>query len=434
MWKSFILCALLISGCAATNTKSMPSEPARKPSDETSTTALQIPASKLTDADIDSIVSGSQALGVDLYKRITADTDGNIIISPLSISSAFGLAYAGSNGQTRLDMARVLNFELSDDRIHRALGQVQNITEDDTQGQFFDVANTIFFDKVAILAPEYISLIKDSYRADPQKVDYQKNLEKAVVTINKWVEEQTRGLIPETLTLDNVSKDTRSVMVNTAYLKADWLEKFDAVNTMDGSFFGPNGDIIVPLMNMTQELKLVDGRDFKALELPYQNKTMSAIVFLPDTKTGLEDFEEKLSGENLSKWFRKFETEKLRNVKVTLPKVDLDFTANKITDHIIALGMSLAFSNYADFGGRVSNDVTKLDEVIHKTVLKIDEEGTEAAAVTAISEVIVTGRRYQDDPEVFRVDHPFFLVIKNNKTNAVLFMGRIVDPMPESDG
>lgn len=430
MWKKILLATLFLAGCETV--ENSPQKSGAQSLSELSTTTAQVPASEITKDDIRSVARGSQALGIDLFKEIRKGEDGNVFISPISISSAFGLAYAGSAGQTELEMAEVLNFELPNNRIHRALGLLQATVEDETKGQLFDTANTIFVEKTAGLTPAYKALISDNYEAGPQSVDFQFAPGEAIEAINKWVSDQTRGLIKETVNDISVRSDTRSVMVNTAYLKADWLSPFKASKTEEGEFFALEETKKIPLMFQRHRYKLMDERGFRAIELPYQNSTMSAIVFLPDSKTGLDDFERKLTSTKLLKWIEALHEEKIIDVDLTLPKVDLQYQSSGFAEFLKALGMTTAFSDFAQFPGRLTNTPrTKLDKVIHKTVLKVDEDGTEAAAVTAITEITVSGTRLIKDPEVFRVDHPFFLVLKNNKTDAVLFMGRIVDPMPE---
>ncbi len=430
MWKKIYLATLFLAGCETV--ENSPQKSGAQTLSELSTTTAQISASEITKDDIRSVAQGSQALGIDLFKEIRKADDGNVFISPVSISSAFGLAYAGSAGQTEVEMAEVLNFELPNNRIHRALGQLQATVEDETKGQLFDTANTIFVEKTAGLTPAYKALISDNYEAGPQSVDFMFAPGEAIKTINKWVSDQTRGLIKKTVDEKSVHSGTRSVMVNTAYLKADWLSPFKASKTEDGDFFAPEEIKTVPLMFQRHRYKLMSARGFRAIELPYQNSTMSAVVFLPKSKTGLDDFERKLTSTKLSKWIEDLNEEKIIDVDLTLPKVDLKYQSSGFDELLKALGMTTAFSDFAQFPGRLTDTQrTKLDKVIHKTVLKVDEDGTEAAAVTAITEITVSGTRYLKDAEVFRVDHPFFLVLKNNETDAVLFMGRIVDPMPD---
>ena len=438
MWKYATIGILALASCSTMGSDTKTAAGKSGSNTVISTTAPQIPLSEISSEDLGSIVSGSQELGLDIYNEIRKVQDGNIIISPLSISSAFGLAYAGAQGETARQMSQVLSFDLPNDRLHRALGQMQVLAEDETKGQIFDTANTIFFDKMTVLEPEYVSVIDDSYKAKPQAVDFRYDKGASIISINDWVKEQTRGLIPKTVTENDITEDTRSVMVNTAFLKADWQRQFRASFTKTETFYGTKGNVDIPLMNITAPYKFIDKPGFRALELPYKNGTMSALVFLPDDKRGIERFEKSLTSKKLTKWISALDEEDVQRVQLTLPKVDFEFEAEEIKTHLIDLGMPRAFSDDAEFEGRIlakkqpDGWPTKISKVIHKTVLKVDEEGTEAAAVTAIVDIIVvSGHREQPKLEIFRVDHPFFLVIKNNETDAILFMGRIVDPIPD---
>ena len=441
-----------IGGCASQS--QLPSTQNEKsfPPTELTTTSPQVSASELTSADFASVANGSADFGFDLIKTISDledYDDENIFISPMSISSAFGLAYAGSGTQTETEIAEVMNFDLPNDRIHRTLGTLQADVEDDQAGQIFDMANTIFVDQRLEIEDAYKRLVKENYGADEQKADMYNQPAKAVDIINLWVSEQTRGLIPQTLKLSDMNVQPNgksyvaSVMVNTAYLKADWKTKFSKSRTRVEAFQTPKGPVQIPMMRQVSGFSYYDGSGFSAVDLPYQNDTMVMTVLLPDAQKGAVRLAQGLNAKKLNKVFDRLEeTEKsYQRVDLKLPKADL---ANdyELTPMLETMEMRTPFSIRADFNGRFNVEKlraldpryegTKISKVIHKTVLKLDEETTEAAAVTAIVDdiIVVSGVR-RPPPQAFHVDHDFVVVLRHRDSKAVLFAGVVNNPCPE---
>lgn len=392
---------------------------------------------------VEVLTQGHTKFAIDLYKKLSEDPDKageNIFISPLSVSTAFGLAYAGAKGETAQEMASVLHYILPEEQLHPTMGTLIKTVEDDTEGQLFQMANALFVNQDTVLEPDYLALTKASYEAEDTRVDFKNQPKQAIETINDWVKDRTHGLIPKTLSYTKDTRKTRNVMVNTAYLKTGWAHPFSDNNTKLGNFATPNGNLKTPLMQRTYrtgKLFYTKGRGHAAVSIPYQMGTMSMIAILPDKESGLPKLEAKLSPEFLLDLRESFANDTKYEVELTLPKIDLS-DDYKLQDNLKAMGMSLAFSDFADFSGRINsakqpdNYPTKLGKVVHKTVLKMDEDGTEAAAVTAIDEVIIVGAPRKKPKKVeFKADHPFLLLIQNNKTGAILFMGRINNPVAE---
>lgn len=385
------------------------------------------------------LTQGHTEFAMDLYKKLDSNpdkADENIFISPLSISTAFGLAYAGAKDETAQELASVLHYTLPEEQLHPAMGELIEAVEDETEGQLFQMANALFVNQDTVLEPDYLKLTKTFYDAEETRVNFKKQPERAIEIINDWVKVKTRGLIPKTLKYSKDTHKTRNVMVNTAYLKAGWAHSFSENLTKSGDFKTPKGLIKTPLMHRTAKLRYTKIRGYSAIVLPYQTGTMSLIAILPDKENGLPKLEAKLSPEFLTGLLKSFKTDTQYEVDITLPKIDLS-DDYKLHNDLNAMGMPLAFSDFADFSGRIDvakqpdRNSTKLGQVIHKTVLKIDEDGTEAAAVTAIDEIITVGAPRKKPKKVeFKADHPFLMLIRHNETGAILFMGRINNPMP----
>jgi len=425
--------SLILSSCV--------SSPYSTPSSGTSSATIQKPTLDRSLTDLQNLNVGNMQFATDIYQKLSQDPEKqgeNIFISPLSISTAFGLAYAGSKGSTAREMASVLQYNLPEPRLHPAMKELLSQVEDQGEGQVFNTANALFVEKTTILEPDYVAITNAFYNAADTRVDFKRAPKAAIDTINKWVKDKTRGLIPKTLKFTKDTKDTRNVMVNTAYLKANWGRPFSDRRTEIGEFTTPSEVIKTPLMHQTRKLPYVKNRGYASVLLPYQSNTMSMIAILPDKTNGLPKLEAKLTPKFIDTLIEDFkqdyETAKPYKVDLTLPKIDLS-DDYKLRPTLIAMGMPQAFSDSADFSGRIlaakqpDKYSTKLGQVIHKTVLKVDEKGTEAAAVTAIEEVIVVGApRHKPKIVEFKADHPFIILIRHNETGTILFMGRINNP------
>ena len=382
------------------------------------------------------LVKGQQAFSADLYKELLQNENAeneNLFISPLSISSAFGLAYAGAKGQTAQEISQVLHYNLPEEELHKAMGSTLTQVQDEREGQVFQTANALFTDKQTKFNLNYIKTVRQFYGVNDMRVDYRNNSKQAVDKINQWVSRNTQGLIPKTLEYEQITKNTRNVLVNTAYLKAAWAGKFIEENTKEDTFYGVNGAFNVPMMQQKSDLRYISSSGFSAIEMPYQGHALSMVAILPKRRKGLVALDHKFSAEFIDRVFTRLNSAETYEVDIRFPKVDLS-ADYKLKAPLIHMGMNEPFSKSADFSGRIPHDAqwpTKLNEVIHKTILKIDEKGTEAAAVTAIDEIITVGARLNKRTAKFHADHPFLILIRHNETGAVLFMGRIVEPVPK---
>jgi len=322
-------------------------------------------------------------------------------------------------------MASVLQYNLPEPRLHPAMKALLSQVEDQREGQVFNTVNALFVEKSTVLEPDYVAVTDAFYNAADTRVDFKRAPKAAIDTINNWVKDKTRGLIPKTLTFTKDTKDTRNVMVNTAYLKANWSRPFSDRLTENGEFTTPSNIISIPLMHQTRKLPYVKNRGYASVLLPYQSGAMSMIAILPDRPDGLPRLEAKLTpafiDTLIEDFTQSYESAKPYEVDLTLPKIDLS-DDYKLGPILKAMGMEQAFFDFADFSGRIDpakqpdRYSTKLGQVIHKTVLKVDEKGTEAAAVTAIDEIITVGAPRHKPKKV-------------NETGAILFMGRINNPV-----
>jgi serpin B len=283
------------------------------------------------------------------------------------------------------------------------------------------IANRLYGQKDFVFLPSFLKIQRDFYGAPLEQVDFIRATEAARQAINAWVEKRTKDKIKELIKPGFVTPNTRLVLANAIYFKAAWMQPFDVKLTADEQFFvGPNSAVKAPTMHAGLHTKFLKTDSFRALELPYQGRELSMVLFLPNKVDGLADFEKQLSAVNLRQWLGKLTD---HQVQVSLPKFKL--TAEfELADVLAALGMHDAFGPAADFSGMTTRDRLYISAVVHKAFIDLNEAGTEAAAATAV----IMDRASAVPSDDFKADHPFVYLIKDNRTGAILFMGRVVNP------
>jgi serpin B len=382
------------------------------------------------DADGKAIVAGANRFGLELYAELRG-AGGDLAISPASISTAFGLAYAGARGSTATELAGVLHYPPVGD-LHAAFGGLLKTMDLRRNGRTLNVNNALWLQEGLKLKPDYLSLVERHYGAGLQWVDYRRDCEAARQRINRWVEAKTNNRIRGLLQAPNLTPDTRSILVNTVYFKADWAVPFDPRASKDGDFTLASGTKAkARLMHRKLDIPYAEAGGVKAVALPYRGSETEMVLLLPDRADGLAALEKGLTPATLDSWVAKLR-EGRQKVLVTLPrfKVEKRFELAEPLDH---LGMQIAFSDYSDFSGMKFVDAAsrdredwnfKLNEVVHQVFVEVEEKGTEAAAATAIVMAIVTGARIEQEPKLFTADHPFLFLIRDRRTGLILFIGR----------
>lgn len=371
------------------------------------------------------LVAGNTEFALDLYGRLHG-REGNLFLSPYSISSALAMTYAGASGNTAKQMKDVLRFDLDNERLHGAFGMLtRRLNEKGQEGAFeFNVANALWGQKSYRFLDSFLDMGKRHYDAGLNLVDFIGNPEGARRTINAWVEEKTKDRIKDLLESGAITRDTRLVLTNALYFKGMWASRFDTKNTEEGSFWlMPDTSVTAPMMHQTGDFGYMETETFQALELQYEGDGLSMVVLLPKEKDGLTELEQSLSAKALAEWLGGL---KKQEVVVTLPRfrVTAEFTLNEI---LKAMGMADAFSPaVADFLGMTGKRELAISSVVHKAFVDVNEEGTEAAAATAV--VMYFGDVAM--PPVFRADHPFLFIIRDNESGSILGLGRLVNPQP----
>lgn len=391
------------------------------------------PAIAATDEEVGALAAGEQQFAFDMYGRLAGDS--NLFFSPYSIAAALGMTAAGARGDTEYEMASVLHFPTEEssgapmfvarETVAASYARLRGeLTADpETEGYELHIANRLWGQEGYPFLESYINFIGAHYEAPLSLADFERNAEAERVRINDWAEEETRGRIEDLIPPGGVDAATTLVLTNAVYFKGMWLQKFDRENTEDATFHGAHAEAEVPLMYQKAEFDYHETEEAQMLELPYVGEEISMVVVLPRADSGIDlpVLESSLTAEMLDEWLGLMREQEVR---VYLPRFEMTWGAEDIAGDLQALGMRDAFdAGAADFSGMTDRDDLFVGPVFHKAFVAVDEEGTEAAAATAV----VMKRTAMPMQIVFRADHPFMFVIRHNETGAILFMGRVSD-------
>ena len=337
------------------------------------------------------------------------------------------MTYAGARGQTEKEMAQVLHFSLEQNSLHFSFSKLQShLNTIQNKGYIkLSIANSLWAQEGYRFLDTFLDLNKKYYDAGLNFVDFATKTEEARKTINIWVENKTQRKIKELIKPRMVDSLTTLVLCNAIYFKGNWLSRFDKKRTAAADFHvSPEETIKVPMMRQKSAFKFKNFGNFSAIELPYENNDLSMIIFLPEAVGGLADFEQGLTGGTVKKWIDDLLKSRGREISVSLPefKATCEFQLAKVLSE---MGMPGAFLlPPADFSGMTGKKDLFIGNVIHKAFVDVNEEGTEAAAATAV----VVQRLAVIRPLLFRANHPFVFLIRENQTGSILFIGRMVNP------
>ncbi len=376
--------------------------------------------------DLQTVVKGNSDFGFDLYQELKG-AKGNLFFSPYSISTALAMTYAGARGETEKQMAQVLHFPLTQESLHPAFSKLQSdLNAIQNKGDVqISIANSLWAQKSFKFLDTFIDLNKKYYDAGLYFVDFITKREAARKQINNWVEKKTHDKIKELIKPPMLNSLTRLVLCNAIYFKGNWQSQFDSTKTTKTDFYvSPDKTIKVPMMSQRSDFRYKDFDKFCALELPYEGNELSMIIFLPKKIDGLAEFEKVLTNDTVKIWIDELMGSHESEILVSIPKfkTTCEFELSQV---LYDMGMPSAFSlPPADFSRMTGTEDLFISKVIHKAFVDVNEEGTEAAAATAV----VMMKSVAVKPLIFRADHPFMFLIRENQTGSILFVGRIVDP------
>jgi len=371
--------------------------------------------------DRNTVVSGNTEFALDLYARLCTE-EGNLFISPYSISTALAMTYAGARGDTAAQMADVLHFSLDQERLHPACAALASSVKAAGDGQSctLHLANALWGQQSYGFLDEFIELNRKHYGAGFREVDFVKAPEQARQTINAWVSEQTQQIIEELLQKGDLDSADVLVLTNAIYFKGDWASRFDRKLTRETPFqISKTEQAVVPMMRQSRKFPFGVTDKLSVLELPYIGDRLSMVILLPNQIDGLAAIEASLNKANLERWLGQLRPQ---TVRIALPRFKLDFRTD-LAKTLQAMGMTDAFGGAkADFSGMTGRRDLFIGMVIHQAQVEVNEEGTEAAAATAVK------MKRTSVPAAFVADHPFLFLIRDKQTGSILFMGRVVNP------
>ncbi len=375
--------------------------------------------------DINSVVKANNQFAFELYSRYKSK-DGNIFYSPYSLSSAFAMTYEGARGKTAEEIQTVFHFP-QDASMHRDsfLKIYQQINKKDKKYKL-STANALWAQKDYKFLDDYFILVDKYYGGKTANLDFAKEAEASRAIINHWVEKQTNDKIKDLIPSGSLSPLTRLVLTNAIYFKGFWLKPFDKKETNKEDFrITPDNKIKVQMMHLNGKeanFYYAETDKLQILELPYEGDDISMLILLPKGDD-IKGIEESLDSEKLSAWKN---SQKREEVIVYLPKFKFEtkyFMAHDLND----MGMPTAFKHGADFSGMTGDKRLKIDDVIHQAFVDVNEEGTEAAAATAVI-MALKAVAVPKSTKIFKADHPFIFLIQDRETENILFVGRVSDP------
>ncbi|HEY9831092.1 MAG TPA: serpin family protein [Stenomitos sp.] len=377
--------------------------------------------------DVNTVVEGNNAFALDLYSQLRKEK-GNLFFSPYSLSTALAMTYAGAKGETATEMAKVLHFNLEPERLHPGFATLIGDMNPGNHDQYQLIqANRLWGQKGYGFLNTFLKVTKDNYGAGLEQVDFNAR-EKTTRTINDWVAKQTQNKIQDILAPGSIDSNTRLVLTNAIYFKGTWRSQFQGQHTSDRPFnVTATQQVNFPMMGQISSFQAgyTEVEGLQVLEMPYVGDRISMIILLPEKIDGLTELEQQLTPKNLQKWLRLLSHPK---VAIVLPKFKIE-SSLLLKPLLSEMGMPLAFSSQADFSTMNKKEKLFISEVIQKTVVAVDEEGTEATAATAVPIRTLGSDRSQKKIKLFLANHPFIFLIRDRQSDSILFLGRVVNPL-----
>lgn len=384
--------------------------------------------------DLRELTTGNTAFAFDLYRQMRQAGEANLVYSPYSISLAFAMVYAGARGETESQMAQLLRYTLPQERLHsafNALGldlerrptQAQGVGEEERFQ--LNITNSLWGQKNWSFRPEFLDLLAANYGAGMRLVDFAASPDAARKQINRWVEEQTQKRVRDLLPPGAVDTLTRLALVNAIYFKATWQVEFDPDNTMEQPFHLLDGRTVNVLMmeiDRATFFPYAAGDGWQAIALPYKGGLVEMVIVVPD-QGRFEAFQAEWTAERYNEIISALQPQM---VLLAMPKFKFESSYN-LRSILAEMGMDIPFDpNRADFSGIDGKRDLYISAALHKAFIATDEKGTEAAASTTII-IGVTSLPMEESIQL-TIDRPFFYIIRDVPTGAILFMGHVTDP------
>ncbi|MFH0977662.1 MAG: serpin family protein [Candidatus Woesearchaeota archaeon] len=372
-----------------------------------------------TPQGIQEVVDANNKFAFDLYSELAKSETGNLFYSPYSISAALAMTYEGAKGETADEMIFVLHFPHA---LEANFAAIYNDLNQPNDAYTLGTGNALWIQNDYPLLADYTSEVAKYYGGKAVNLDFIRDTENSRQTINSFIEEQTNNKIKDLIPKGFINQLTRLVLTNAIYFKGTWVWEFDKSNTHEQDFMvTPTTLVKTPMMYMDPSKAVFNYAGLEGLqilELPYRGDKISMLILLPTENL---DSIGPLTAEKLNEYKSQMKETKMDSISI--PKFEFD-TKYSLKDALSALGMPAAFSTSADFSGMTGKKDLFISFVIHQAFVKVDEEGTEAAAATAVG----MGLTAVMQRNVFMADRPFIFIIQEKETGNILFIGRVTDP------
>ena len=372
-----------------------------------------------TNSDVSKMVAANNDLGFYLLSQLLEqDVGKNVFLSSFSIAIALAMMYNGAEGKTKQAMAEVLGLTgLGFQEVNEANAAFMSMQDGLDPKVQLAIANSIWARNGIELSPDFIQRIRDYYSGEVANLDFREP--GAADIINKWVASKTNEKIRELVTSDGI-RSAILILINAIYFKGMWTSQFDEEKTEERAFTLLDGSRKQhPMMSQSGHYAYYENEVFQAVSLPYGERRISMYVFLPKPTVSIDEFLKTLTIENWQQWMSRFHE---MEGNVVLPRFKVEYGADLLPNLVARGGQEFAGEDFLGMGG----GPLVISKVIHKTFVEVNEEGTEAAAATAVVMVMGIGlvRRFS-----MIIDRPFFCAVRDNETGTLLFMGFVLDPM-----
>lgn len=365
------------------------------------------------------VVEGNVSFAFNIFKKLNEeDSEESIFISPLSISQALTMTYNGAEGTTKEAIENTIGLTgLNRGTVNESFQNLTNYLEQIDKDIELNIGNSIWIREGEIINEEFIRTNKESFNAKVEALDFSDD--KSVDIINDWIDNATKGKITKMLE-PPIGKDILMYLINAIYFKGEWSEQFDPKLTYQDNFYSFDGRVQKVNMMRKREgnVEFTDSGDYKAVRLPYGKGKVSMYIILPAEGTDINEF---ISNMTIDNWKGIKRTVRERDdIVFRIPRFKLKYGTKSLKDSLILLGMEEAFSDHADFSG--IREMVTISDVLHRAVIEVNEEGSEAVAVT----IVETKDAAAVEPITFIADRPFIFIINDDVTDTILFMGKVV--------
>ncbi|WP_300392830.1 serpin family protein [uncultured Psychrobacter sp.] len=383
-------------------------------------------ASASTPDGIEKVTTANNQFAIAMYQQINGHTDqadDNVFFSPYSLSTAMAMLYAAAEGETKAQIQKTFYYP-SMDILNPNSAALYNQFNKPNPDYKLATVNDLWMEQGLTPTKSYVDTVQRYYGGQVTNLDFESNPNPSRLIINKKIAQHTNQLIPELLPKGSIKPITVAVLTNAIYFKGDWKVPFEVQSTTEQPFYNHIGTSPnIKMMQLQEHFGYSEDKQVQVVQLPYKGDDLSMLVVLPKSKdkAAMQQLVQDLSADTIKQWSKDLVTQE---VNVHLPKFKLEASyqmKNLLTD----MGMPRAFEKGAGFNLFDNSPPIKIDDVYHKAVVIVDEKGTEAAAATGI---VANATAASAPPPVFKADHPFIFMIKDNKTDAILFLGQVNKP------